>query len=59
MKKIVHTHSVWWKFNGSGYNYPPRLYKSEKAALMAQKDLSKEYPYMIFTVSLIGTKPSI
>lgn len=47
-----HTWAVYWRYNGfkngpSCWNSEPRKYKSEKAAQMAHRDLTKAYePYI-------------
>jgi hypothetical protein len=52
MKK--HTHCILWRLEGSSWNENPRLYKSERDAEKAKKDLEIAYPFLIFAITKFG-----
>jgi hypothetical protein len=46
--KQPHTHAVWWRYESKGkvvtaWHSPPKLYCSERSAIMAAKDLNRYY----------------
>lgn len=64
------THAVWWRYQNQGrivsaWHDQPRLYRSEKAARMAARDLNKFYTntdmgcFMYHVALPVGPHPNI
>lgn len=48
MKK--HTHAIKWRYKFTTWHDNPKLYKKEKDAIKAKRDLEKAYPFCIFEI---------